>query len=79
MERQQQLERERNDANQMVLILLAMLDKLQHDITTLNRESERLRVSNPAEQNVKQVYERLARSEQQRDTAEAELARAKRS
>ncbi|MFJ3825979.1 DUF742 domain-containing protein [Streptomyces nodosus] len=77
LERQQQLERERNDANQMVLILLAMVDKLQRDITTLNRERDRLRVSNPAEENVKQIYERLARSEQQRDTAETELARAK--
>ncbi|MGW4438007.1 DUF742 domain-containing protein [Streptomyces sp. NPDC004596] len=76
-ERQQQLERERSDANQMVLILLAMVDKLQRDITTLSRERDRLRVSNPAEENVKQVYERLARSEQQRDTAETELARAK--
>jgi hypothetical protein len=77
LERQQQLERERNDANQMVLILLAMVDKLQRDITTLNRERDRIRVSNTAEENVKQVYERLARSEQQRDTAETELARAK--
>jgi Chromosome segregation ATPases len=77
LERQQQLERERNDANQMVLILLSMVDKLQRDITILNREHDRLRVSNPAEENVKQVYERLARSEQQRDTAETELARAK--
>ncbi|MFD0655556.1 hypothetical protein ACFQ2Y_50810 [Streptomyces malaysiensis subsp. malaysiensis] len=77
LERQQQLERERNDANQMVLILLAMVDQLQRDITTLNRERDRLRVSDPAEENVKQVYERLARSEQQRETAETELARAK--
>jgi hypothetical protein len=77
LERQQQLERERNDANQMVLILLTMVDKLQRDITILNRERDRLRVSNPAEQNVKQVYERLAKSEQQRQTAETELARAK--
>lgn len=77
LERQQQLERERNDASQMVLILLTMVDKLQRDIATLNRERDRLRVSNPAEENVKQVYERLARSEQQRDTAETELARAK--
>lgn len=77
LERQQQLERERNDASQMVLILLTMVDKLQRDIATLNRERDRLRVSNPAEENVKQVYESLARSEQQRDTAETELARAK--
>ncbi|MGW6026574.1 DUF742 domain-containing protein [Streptomyces sp. NPDC055099] len=77
LERQQQLEHERNDANQMVLILLAMVDKLQRDITTLNRERDRLRVSNPAHEDVQQAYERLARSEQQRDTAEAGLARAK--
>ncbi|MFE6946036.1 DUF742 domain-containing protein [Streptomyces chartreusis] len=77
LERQQQLERERNDANQMVLILLAMVDKLHRDITTLNRERDRLRVFRPAEENLNQVYERLTRSEQQRDTAETELERAK--
>ncbi|MFD0427140.1 DUF742 domain-containing protein [Streptomyces zhihengii] len=76
LERQQQLERERNDANQMVLILLAMVDKLQRDVTTLNREHDRLRASVPDE-NAQRVFERLAKSEQQRETAEAELDRAK--
>ncbi|WP_148085239.1 hypothetical protein, partial [Streptomyces sp. 2132.2] len=32
LERVQELERERNDANHMVLLLLAMVDKLQRDI-----------------------------------------------
>ncbi|MFJ8062928.1 hypothetical protein [Streptomyces sp. NPDC096142] len=77
LERQQQLERERNDANQMVLILLTMVDKLQRDITTLNRERDRLRVSSSAEEHLKQVYERLARSEQQAATAATKLAKAK--
>ncbi|WP_395576886.1 hypothetical protein [Streptomyces sp. BK79] len=77
LERQQQLERERNDANQMVLILLSMVDKLQRDITNLARERDRRRVSDPARADPTQVYERLARTEQQRDTAETELARAK--
>lgn len=77
LERQQQLERERNEANHMVLILLGMVDKLQRDITALNRDRDRLRVAHPAEENVKQVHERLTRSEQQRETAETELARAK--
>lgn len=40
MERAAQLERERNDANQMVLVLLAMVDKLHRDVDALGRERE---------------------------------------
>ncbi|MFB7575681.1 sigma factor-like helix-turn-helix DNA-binding protein [Streptomyces sp. NPDC056165] len=77
LERAAQLERERNDANQMVLVLLAMVDKLQRDISTLARERDRLRTSSSVEAELEQVHGRLSRSEQQRATAEAELERAR--
>ncbi|MFE4175301.1 DUF742 domain-containing protein [Streptomyces sp. NPDC056909] len=76
MERAALLERERNDANQMVLVLLAMVDKLRRDIDTLARQRDRLRVASSVQAELKQVHERLSRSEQQRETAEAELKRA---
>jgi RNA polymerase sigma factor (sigma-70 family) len=77
MERASQLERERNDANQMVLVLLAMVDKLHRDVDTLARERDRLRSSRSVHTELEQVHERLSRSEQQRVTAEAELDRAR--
>lgn len=77
MERAAQLERERNDANQMVLVLLAMVDKLRRDIDTLARERDRLRASRSVHAELEQVHERLARSEQQRVTAKTELERAR--
>ncbi|MGY4928560.1 TerD family protein [Streptomyces sp. 900105755] len=77
LERAAQLERERNDANQMVLVLLAMVDKLHRDIATLARERDRLRTSRSVEEELEQVHGRLSRSEQQRATAEAELERAR--
>ncbi|MFF4574867.1 hypothetical protein [Streptomyces sp. NPDC001410] len=73
MERAAQLERERNDANHMVLVLVSMVDKLQRDMASLTRERDRLR--NAAE--VKRVREQLARSEAQRSVAEAELEQAR--
>lgn len=76
LDRQQQLERERNDANQMVLVLLAMVDKLQRDISSLARQRDRLHVVNPVEVQLQQVQDRLVRSEQQRTKAETELERA---
>ncbi|WP_254389061.1 RNA polymerase sigma factor [Streptomyces sp. AC550_RSS872] len=77
MERASQLERERNDANQMVLVLLAMVDKLHRDVATLARERDRLRSSRSVHTELEQAHERLSRSEQQRVTAEAELERAR--
>ncbi|MFE6332068.1 FxSxx-COOH system tetratricopeptide repeat protein [Streptomyces sp. NPDC057806] len=77
MERAAQLERERNDANQMVLVLLAMVDKLHRDIDALAREKDRLRASRSVHPELGHVQERLARSEQQRVTAEAELESAR--
>ncbi|GGS54076.1 FxSxx-COOH system tetratricopeptide repeat protein [Streptomyces cinerochromogenes] len=76
MERVAELERERNNANQMVLLLLAMVDKLQRDIETLTSEQGRLRgdVTQPL---VREVHERLERSEEQRRKAEHELERAR--
>ncbi|MEV0185853.1 TerD family protein [Streptomyces sp. NPDC050625] len=77
MERATQLERERNDANQMVLVLLAMVDKLHRDIAALAREQDRLRSSRSVHTELEEVHERLTRSEQQRVTAESELERAR--
>jgi hypothetical protein len=77
MERATELERERNSANHMVLLLLAMVDKLHRDIATLSREQDRLRRSTPEQSALEQVRERLAHSEQQRATADAELERAR--
>lgn len=76
LERATELERERNSANQMVLLLLAMVDKLQRDIATLTRERDRLRTS-VSEQTAIDVRARLVRSEQQRTNAESELERAR--
>ncbi|WP_329460542.1 hypothetical protein [Streptomyces sp. NBC_01497] len=76
MERAAHLERERSEANQMVLVLLAMVDKLQRNIADLARERDRLR-ARPGGDEFQQVRERLTRTEQQRDTAEAELDRAR--
>jgi RNA polymerase sigma factor (sigma-70 family) len=77
MERAAQLERERNDANQMVLVLLAMVDKLHRDVDALGRERDRLRAFRSVDTELEQVHGRLARSEQQRITAETELERAR--
>ncbi|MFB7747531.1 DUF742 domain-containing protein [Streptomyces sp. NPDC056132] len=76
LERSTALELERNSANQMVLLLLAMVDKLQRDIATLTRERDRFHVS-ASGQMATDVRARLLRSEQQRTDAEAELDRAR--
>ncbi|MEU2834966.1 hypothetical protein ABZ667_41130 [Streptomyces lavendulae] len=75
MERVTELERERNSANHMVLLLLAMVDKLQRDITILARQRDRLQAST-SEMATHDVDTRLLRSERQRTTAESELKRA---
>ncbi|MFQ6143792.1 TerD family protein [Streptomyces seoulensis] len=77
MERAALLERERNDANQMVVVLLAMVDKLHRDIAALGRERDRLHTSPSVRTELAEVHERLTRSEHQRATAESELARAR--
>ncbi|MGW6413580.1 hypothetical protein [Streptomyces sp. NPDC055055] len=73
MERAAELERERNDANHMVFVILAMVEELDRGTQTLLRERDRLR--NGAE--LRRVRERLERSERQRITAEAELEQAR--
>ncbi|MER5809867.1 DUF742 domain-containing protein [Streptomyces sp. NPDC002033] len=78
LERAQELEKERNSANHMVLLLLTMVDKLQRDITALARERDRLRASPAVRQtSLDHVRARLTRSEQQRTKAESELERAR--
>ncbi|MBT3151177.1 hypothetical protein HTV45_09800 [Streptomyces sp. CHD11] len=77
MERASQLERERNEANQMVFVLLAMVDKLHRDIDALVRERDRIHDASSVHVELEEVQEHLVRSEQQRVTAEAELERAR--
>ncbi|WP_262371548.1 DUF742 domain-containing protein [Streptomyces sp. WAC01526] len=77
MERAVELERERNNANQMVLVLLAMVDRLQRNIETLSAERDGRRPTSVRYTTVEEIHERLARSEEQRRTAEAELERAR--
>ncbi|MCX4231845.1 TerD family protein [Streptomyces ortus] len=76
-ERMMQLERERNDANQMVLILLAMAEKLQRDIATLGRQRDRMHGDDLVHEELRKVRAQLTHSEEQRDTAEADLERAR--
>ncbi|MEW1753410.1 DUF742 domain-containing protein [Streptomyces angustmyceticus] len=77
MERAVELERERNSANQMVLVLLAMVDRLQRTIETLSAERDGQRPASARHTPMEAIHERLARSEDQRRTAEAELERAR--
>ncbi|MFI8234880.1 hypothetical protein ACIGDI_39400 [Streptomyces sp. NPDC085900] len=76
-ERAIELDRERSRSHQMVMVLLAMVDKLQRDITTLHAERDRLKGREHRPQRLKQVYQQLARSEEQRQSAETELDRAR--
>ncbi|MFF7780495.1 hypothetical protein ACFZCG_39575 [Streptomyces tanashiensis] len=73
MERAAELERERNDANQLVLVLMTMTEKLERGRQSLLRERDRLH----GEAELRRVREQLERSEQQRSTAEAELEQAR--
>ncbi|MFF7764325.1 hypothetical protein [Streptomyces griseorubiginosus] len=76
-ERRVELDRERSKSHQMVMVLLAMVDKLQRDITTLHAERDRLREREHHPQQLDDVCQKLARSEEQRQSAEAELDRAR--
>ncbi|MFI7355656.1 hypothetical protein ACIBTP_17080 [Streptomyces avidinii] len=76
MERATELERERNSANHMVLLLLTMVDALQRDIAVLARERDRLQAS-AGVQSLDDVEARLLRSADQRTIAESELNWAK--
>ncbi|MCX5055052.1 hypothetical protein [Streptomyces sp. NBC_00474] len=76
-ERAMELDRERSRSHQMVMVLLTMVDKLHRDITTLTAERDRLREREHRPQRLETVRKQLARSEEQRRTAEAELNRAR--
>lgn len=75
-ERTVELERERTVTNRMVWVLLSMVDKLKRDVETLSGERDRLRARADRPRLIEKVRERLARSETQRKSAEAELKRA---
>ncbi|MER7498286.1 hypothetical protein ABT033_37575 [Streptomyces pharetrae] len=77
LHRTAELEKARNDANQMVLILLALVDKLHRDIATLAAERDRAAVRSVGRHAGDDVHERLRHSEAQRARAETELARAR--
>ena len=76
-ERAVELDRERSKSHQMVFVLLAMVDKLKRDITTLHAERDRLREREHRPQRLEDVCQQLERSEEQRQSAEAELDRAR--
>ncbi|WP_405633779.1 hypothetical protein OG933_45455 (plasmid) [Streptomyces sp. NBC_00016] len=75
-ERAADLERERGNANRMVVVLLTMVDKLHRDTESLTAERDRLRRHTRRPELLEKVRERLARSEIQRKRAEDELRRA---
>ncbi|MFG3517647.1 hypothetical protein [Streptomyces bobili] len=76
-ERAADLERERGNANRMVVVLLTMVDKLHRDTESLTAERDRLRRHAHRPELLDRVRERLARSEIQRKKAEDELKRAR--
>ncbi|KDN76372.1 hypothetical protein DF19_16655 [Streptomyces olindensis] len=77
LQRTAELEKARNDANQMVLILLALVDKLHRDIATLTAERDRTMSRLPGLVMLDEVQDRLRHSEAQRVQAETELSRAR--
>ncbi|MFD9194772.1 hypothetical protein ACFWCA_41995 [Streptomyces phaeochromogenes] len=76
LDRAAELERECSTSNRMVMVLLTMVDKLQYRITTLTAKRDKLRDHAPQPQRLDTVHEQLARSEEQRQDAEAALKRA---
>ncbi|MGW2835408.1 DivIVA domain-containing protein [Streptomyces sp. NPDC001286] len=76
-ERAMELDRERSRSHQMVMVLLTMVDKLQRDIITLHAERDRLKEREHRSQRFQELHQQLARSEEQRRSAEAELDRAR--
>ncbi|MGW6489324.1 hypothetical protein [Streptomyces sp. NPDC055056] len=75
-ERAADLERERDNANRMVVVLLTMVDTLNRTTASLTAQRDRLRHHTGGPGLLDQVRERLARSEIQRKKAEDELRRA---
>ncbi|WP_200303971.1 hypothetical protein [Streptomyces adelaidensis] len=86
VQRNAELEKARNDANHMVLILLTLVDKLQRDINTLTAQRAREgAVRTPGRDALDEAHrmlhdnlrDKLRHSEAQRTQAETELARAR--
>ncbi|MER6028571.1 hypothetical protein [Streptomyces sp. NPDC001851] len=77
LHRTAELEKARNDAHHMVLILLTLVDKLHRDIATLTAERDRSAARAPASEALADLQEQLGHSEAQRLQAEAELTRAR--
>ncbi|GGS04507.1 MULTISPECIES: hypothetical protein [Streptomyces] len=77
LQRTAELEKARNDAHHMVLILLTLVDKLHRDIATLTAERERAAAPSRAYEALDEVHEQLRHSEAQRAQAETELSRAR--
>ncbi|MFI9205507.1 hypothetical protein [Streptomyces sp. NPDC053048] len=77
LERVTELEHARNNAHHMVLLLLTMVEKLRRDIAGLHAERDRLRASDSETEQLRQIRERLERSEAQRAQADSELERAR--
>ncbi|MBE8477488.1 hypothetical protein [Streptomyces justiciae] len=76
MERAVELEHERTGAHRMVCVLLTMVDKLQRDIAALSVKRDKLQGRADEHHQLDTVRRQLARSEEQRRTAEASLQRA---
>ncbi|MEU6381903.1 hypothetical protein [Streptomyces sp. NPDC046909] len=77
MERAVELEHERTGAHRMVCVLLTMVDKLQRDIAALSAKRDKLQDRADEHHTLDTMREQLARSEEQRRTAEASLQRAR--
>ncbi|MFD0339648.1 hypothetical protein ACFVH0_13280 [Streptomyces sp. NPDC127117] len=77
VERSAELERERSSANQLVLVLLALVDKLHRDIDDLHNEQAPGNSRRLTRRPLDEIRAQLSRSEQQRMAADAELVRAR--
>ncbi|MCX5357689.1 hypothetical protein OG864_02915 [Streptomyces sp. NBC_00124] len=77
LERATELESARSSANQLVLVLLTMVERLRRDVETLQAERDRPLGRSAALRPIDQVRAELTRSEEQRKAAEAELERAR--
>lgn len=77
LERATELDRARSSANQLVLVLLTMVERLRRDVETLQAERDRPLVRSTAPRPLDQIRAELTRSEEQRKAAEAELDRAR--
>ncbi|CAL9676738.1 hypothetical protein SUDANB176_07834 (plasmid) [Streptomyces sp. enrichment culture] len=77
LRRTAELEKARNDAHHMVVILLTLVDKLHRDIATLTAERNRATAHVRPSEHLNELHEQLRHSEAQRTQAETELHRAR--